>query len=98
MPALPLGPIADRARTAPDDLALLDSATSRTWAQVSAELAIVATAMLEAAPETHQRWGVLGDNTLHTLVGHSAGPVRTPLTELDAAELETLKGLIEANR
>ena len=33
-----------------------------------------------------------------TLVGHSAGPVRTPLTELDASELETLKALIEANR
>ncbi len=32
-----------------------------------------------------------------TLVGHSAGPVRTPLTELDAAERETLQGLIEAN-
>jgi acyl-coenzyme A synthetase/AMP-(fatty) acid ligase len=73
MPALPLGPIADRARTNPEDLALLDSATSRTWAQVSAELAVAATAMLEAAPEAHQRWGVLGDNSLHTLIGHSAG-------------------------
>lgn len=32
-----------------------------------------------------------------TLVGHSAGPVRTPLTDLDAAECETLRALIEAN-
>ena len=32
-----------------------------------------------------------------TLVGHSAGPVRTPLTELDAGERETLKALIDAN-
>ncbi len=32
-----------------------------------------------------------------TLVGHSAGPVRTPLTDLDAAERETLRALIEAN-
>ncbi len=29
------------------------------------------------------------------LVGHSAGPVRSPLTELDAAEREVLRGLIE---
>ena len=29
---------------------------------------------------------------------HGRYTVRTPLTELDAAELETLKGLIEANR
>lgn len=28
------------------------------------------------------------------LVGHSAGPVRSPLTELDAAEREVLRGLI----
>ncbi len=31
------------------------------------------------------------------LVGHGAGPVRTPLTELDASERETLRGLIEAH-
>ncbi len=31
------------------------------------------------------------------LVGHSAGPVRTPLTDLDAAEIDTLRGLIAAN-
>jgi 5-dehydro-4-deoxyglucarate dehydratase len=31
------------------------------------------------------------------LVGKPAGPVRTPLTELDAAERETLRGLIAAN-
>ena len=29
------------------------------------------------------------------LVGHSAGPVRAPLTELDGAEREVLRGLIE---
>jgi 5-dehydro-4-deoxyglucarate dehydratase len=29
------------------------------------------------------------------LVGHSAGPVRSPLTELDATEREILRGLIE---
>mgnify|MGYP000011044470 FL=1 len=73
MPALPLGPIADRARTTPDELALVDSSSTRTWAQAAAELAIAASAMLEAAPETQQRWGVLGDNTLHTILGHSAG-------------------------
>jgi 5-dehydro-4-deoxyglucarate dehydratase len=33
-----------------------------------------------------------------TLVGHSAGPVRSPLTELDAAERDTLRALIDANR
>ena len=32
------------------------------------------------------------------LVGHSAGPVRAPLTELDAAEREVLRGLIAAHR
>ena len=31
------------------------------------------------------------------LVGHSAGPVRSPLTELDAAEREVLRGLIEGS-
>lgn len=31
------------------------------------------------------------------LVGHSAGPVRAPLTELDAAERETLRALIAAH-
>jgi len=31
------------------------------------------------------------------LVGHGAGKVRTPLTELDASERETLRGLIEAH-
>ncbi|MGI9136365.1 MAG: AMP-binding protein, partial [Candidatus Nanopelagicales bacterium] len=73
MPALPLGPIADRARTTPDELARVDSASSRTWAQVATELAIAASAMLETAPEAQQRWGVLGDITLHTILGHSAG-------------------------
>ncbi len=32
------------------------------------------------------------------LVGHPAGPVRAPLTDLDAAERETLRALIEAHR
>ena len=32
------------------------------------------------------------------LVGHGAGPVRAPLTELDAAEREVLRGLIAAHR
>lgn len=31
------------------------------------------------------------------LVGHSAGPVRSPLTGLDAAERQVLRGLIEGN-
>ena len=31
------------------------------------------------------------------LVGHGAGKVRAPLTELDAAEREMLRGLIEAH-
>jgi 5-dehydro-4-deoxyglucarate dehydratase len=31
------------------------------------------------------------------LVGRSAGKVRSPLTELDAAEREVLRGLIEAH-
>jgi 5-dehydro-4-deoxyglucarate dehydratase len=31
------------------------------------------------------------------LVGRSAGKVRTPLTELDAADREILRGLIEAH-
>jgi 5-dehydro-4-deoxyglucarate dehydratase len=30
-----------------------------------------------------------------TLVGHSAGPVRPPLSELQASEVQTLRGLIE---
>ena len=31
------------------------------------------------------------------LVGHSAGKVRSPLTELDAGDREVLRGLIEAH-
>jgi acyl-CoA synthetase (AMP-forming)/AMP-acid ligase II len=69
---LPLGPIADVARSAPDSVALVDAASERTWAEVAAEIRAASAAMLAAAPDPDQRWGVLGDNASPTLIAHAA--------------------------
>ena len=73
MADLPLGPIADAVASDPDGVALVDAAGERTWAQVAGELRSAASAMLAAAPDPDQRWGVLGDNASPTLIAHAAG-------------------------
>ena len=73
MPELPLGPIADSALRDPDGVALVDAGSARTWAQLASEFRGVASAMLAAAPDPDQRWGVLGDNVSPTLIAHAAG-------------------------
>lgn len=73
MADLPLGPIADAAALSPDGIAVVDSAGESTWAQVAADITSAASAMLEAAPDPDQRWGVLGDNVAPTLLAHAAG-------------------------
>jgi len=72
VPALPLGPIADACASDPDGVALVDANGVRTWATVVAELSGAASAMLAAAPDPDQRWGVLGDNVSPTLIAHAA--------------------------
>jgi long-chain acyl-CoA synthetase len=73
VPDLPLGPIAAAAERDPDGIALLDASGERTWAQVAGEVRAAASQMLAAAPESSQRWGVLGDNAAPTLISHAAG-------------------------
>lgn len=73
MADLPLGPIADAAHRDPDGVALVDAGGERTWADVERELRGAAAAMLAAAPDPDQRWGVMGDNAAPTLLAHAAG-------------------------
>ena len=73
MAPLPLGPIAEQATTAPDVTALTDGTATLTWAQSAAVVQSAAAAMLGQAPDPDQRWGVLGDNAIFTIVAHSAG-------------------------
>ena len=73
MPDLPLGPIADAADRDPTGVALVDGSGERTWSQVAAEIQGAAAAMLTAAPDPDQRWGILGDNAAPTLIAHAAG-------------------------
>jgi len=61
-----LGPIAEIAATQPNEVALVDELSIRTWADTAAELRSVASAMLIGAPDPNQRWGILGD-TFHLL-------------------------------
>jgi acyl-CoA synthetase (AMP-forming)/AMP-acid ligase II len=70
---LPLGPIADAAVREPDGIALVDALSERTWSDVQSDLTAAAAAMLAAAPDPDQRWGVLGDNAAPTLLAHAAG-------------------------
>ena len=72
MPALPLGPIADTCANDPDGVALVDAQGVRTWTTVTNELTGAASALLAAAPNPDQRWGVLGDNVSPTLIAHVA--------------------------
>ena len=69
---LPLGPIAEIAASDPDAVALVDALSVRTWSQAAAEMRAAAAAMLSAAPEPAQRWGVFGDNFAPTLIAHAA--------------------------
>ncbi len=62
-----------RADATPDDVALVDDSTSRTWSELSADLARAAGAMLAVAPDPAHRVSVLGDNAIPTLVAHAAG-------------------------
>lgn len=73
MSELPLGHIAEQALANAGGLALVDANTERTWAQCADELPLVASAMLALAPSPDERWGVLGDNFLFTIMAHSAG-------------------------
>lgn len=73
MADLPLGPIAEAAERDPDGIALVDAAGERTWTGVRDDLVAVAHAMLAAAPDPDQRWGVMGDNVAPTLLAHAAG-------------------------
>ena len=73
MADLPLGPIAEAAERDPDGIALVDAAGERTWTGVRDDLVAAAHAMLAAAPEPDQRWGVMGDNVAPTLLAHAAG-------------------------
>jgi long-chain acyl-CoA synthetase len=68
-----LGPIAEIAATQPNEVALVDELSIRTWADTAAELRSVASAMLIGAPDPNQRWGILGDNVSPTLLAHAAG-------------------------
>ena len=70
---LNLGPIAEIATTEPESVALVDALSTRTWAETAEELLCVASAMLEGAPDPHERWGILGDNAAPTLLAHAAG-------------------------
>jgi len=70
---LNLGPIAEIATTEPESVALVDALSTRTWAETAEELLYVASAMLEGAPDPHERWGILGDNAAPTLLAHAAG-------------------------
>ncbi len=73
MPDLKLGPVAEIAATDPEGIALVDGLSIRTWADTAAELRKVAAAMLTAAADPSQRWGILGDNVSPTLMAHAAG-------------------------
>jgi long-chain acyl-CoA synthetase len=70
---LPLGPIADAAANDPNGIAVVDAAGELTWQQVVDQISGAASAMLQAAPDPDQRWGVLGDNAAPTLLAHAAG-------------------------
>lgn len=72
MSALPRGPLAEIAARDPHGVALVDALGERSWADVVDDLASVASALLEAAPDPDQRWGILGDNVSPTLMAHAA--------------------------
>jgi acyl-CoA synthetase (AMP-forming)/AMP-acid ligase II len=61
-----------RAQRNPDELALVDDAESRTWAEVGSDLEQAAGALLAVAPESTQRVSVLGENAIPTVIAHAA--------------------------
>lgn len=105
MADLPLGPIADAAERDVDGVALVDGSGEWTWGRVASDVQAAASAMLEAAPQSDQRWGVMGDNAAPTLIAHAAGLLagvgtvavsrQLTLPELtDQAEDSTMVGLL----
>ena len=72
MSALPLGPLAEIAARDPHGVALVDANGVRVWTSVLSDLTGAASALLEAAPDPDQRWGILGDNVSPTLIAHAA--------------------------
>lgn len=64
-----LGPLENPGRA--DQAALIDAASTRTWADVVREISGAAGAMSAAGDD--ERWGVLGDNAGETLLAHVAG-------------------------
>lgn len=68
-----LGALADRARLAPDDLAVTDGRCTLSWAALARDVDRAGAAMLSVATEVDDRVAVLGDNAVATLVVHAAG-------------------------
>lgn len=64
-----LGPIGARAATSPDQLAVVDDVSVRTWSELAVEVGQVASGMRLSGA----RWAVLGENAAPTLIAHVAG-------------------------
>jgi len=68
-----LGALAERARLAPDDLAVTDGRCTLNWAELAHDVDRAGAAMLAVATGVDDRVAVLGDNAVATLVAHAAG-------------------------
>ncbi|MBC7630979.1 MAG: AMP-binding protein [Flavobacterium sp.] len=62
-----------RAQQEPAGIALVDDATSLTWAEVARQVDAVAGAMLDVATGPDDRVAVVGENRSPTLLAHAAG-------------------------
>lgn len=65
-------PIGLRANEAPDEMALVDATGTLTWAQAHDALSRAAGGLQAVADRPGQRWAVLGDNAIPTVVAHAA--------------------------
>ncbi|WP_290513060.1 AMP-binding protein [Aeromicrobium sp.] len=68
-----LAGIGARAQQEPAGIALVDDATSLTWAEVARQVDAVAGAMLDVATGPDDRVAVVGENRSPTLLAHAAG-------------------------
>ncbi len=65
--------ITERAGSAPDDPALVDSAGAVSWRELADQVSRIASMFLTIAPEKGERIAVVGDNAAATLIAHTAG-------------------------
>jgi len=70
---VPLAGLGDRAREEPDSVALVDDATTLTWAETARAVVGVGASLRSLATAPDQRVAVIGENAVATLLTHAAG-------------------------